>query len=141
MTAATEPSAPLTLAAQTAADLMSRELFTLPDTATPHEATALLTAKGVSAVLIVDQSGRPAGVLSTSDLLIHCYETANTPGTPPPAVRDLMTPVVFSTRPDSPARKVLDELLSFQVHRLFVVDEGGRPVGVITPMDILRKLR
>jgi tRNA nucleotidyltransferase (CCA-adding enzyme) len=131
----------LTLSVPTAGDLMSRELVTLPDTATAEEATAVLTAKGVSGALVLDAAGRPVGVLSRSDLLIHAAEAANTPGDPPAAVRDLMTPVVFSIRPDAPARRVVEELLSFQVHRLFVVDEAGHPLGVITPMDIIRALR
>jgi CBS-domain-containing membrane protein len=140
-TATTEPTTALTLAARTAAELMSADLHTLPATVTPAEATAFLTAKGIGAALIVDEAGRPAGVLSKSDLLIHNCEAVHGGTAAPTAVRDLMTPVVFSVRPDAPARQVVEELLSFQVHRLFVVDDEGRPVGVITPTDIIRKLR
>src|SRR5207248_10612657 len=55
-------------------------------------------------------------------------------------VRDVMTPVVFSIRPDAPARQVIEELLSLRVHRLFVIDRDEVLVGVIAMSDILRRL-
>src|SRR5205823_15053310 len=55
-------------------------------------------------------------------------------------VADVMTPVVFSVRPDAPARQVIEELLNLRVHRLFVIDRDGVLVGVIAMSDILRRL-
>jgi len=55
-------------------------------------------------------------------------------------VRDVMTPVVFSIRPDAPARRVIEELLILRVHRLFVIDHDGVLVGVIAMSDVLRRL-
>ncbi len=55
-------------------------------------------------------------------------------------VRDVMTPVVFSVRPDTPARQVIEELLHLRVHRLFVIDRDGVLVGVIAMSDVLRRL-
>ena len=40
-------------------------------------------------------------------------------------VRDVMTPVVFSIRPDAPAHKAIEEMLNLRVHRLFVIDADG----------------
>ena len=56
------------------------------------------------------------------------------------AVRDLMTPIVFSVRPDTSAREVIEEMLRLRVHRLFVIDHGGVLVGVIAMSDILQHL-
>ena len=55
-------------------------------------------------------------------------------------VRDLMTPTVFTVRLDAPAAQVVEDMLALRVHRLFVVDEGGVLVGVITATDVLRHL-
>jgi CBS domain-containing protein len=55
-------------------------------------------------------------------------------------VRDLMTPVVFSVHLEAPASKVVEEMLTLKVHRLFVVDEIGVLVGVITALDVLRHM-
>jgi CBS domain-containing protein len=108
--------------------------------ATSQEAVSLLTAKGYSAAPVIDEAGRPVGVLSVSDLLVHERERPPyAPGRTPAS--DLMTPAVFSVAPDTPAGKVVAEMLALKVHRLFVVDEDGTLMGVITALDVLRHLR
>jgi CBS domain-containing protein len=42
---------------------------------------------------------------------------------------------------DTPASSVVEQMRELNVHRLFVVDEDGVMVGVITAMDIIRHLR
>jgi len=59
----------------------------------------------------------------------------------PTTVRDMMTPAVFSVPPDTPASQVISEMLTLHVHRLFVVDEAGVLVGVVSAMDVLRHLK
>ena len=135
----------LSLRAETAADLMSPDPISVRDTATLREAVALLTGKGFAAAPVIDAAGRPVGVLSRSDLLIHEGQRAEKPADPNRAgrtlVRDVMTPVVFSVTPATPARRVVEDLVSLHVHRLFVVDPGGALVGVISAADVLRRLR
>ncbi len=55
-------------------------------------------------------------------------------------VRDLMTPTVFTVRLDAPAAQVVEDMLALRVHRLFVVDDDGVLVGVVSAMDVLRRL-
>jgi CBS domain-containing protein len=55
-------------------------------------------------------------------------------------VRDLMTPTVFTVRLDAPAAQVVEDMLALRVHRLFVVDEDGVLVGVVSATDVLRCL-
>jgi CBS domain-containing protein len=56
-------------------------------------------------------------------------------------VRDLMTPTVFTVRLEAPAAQVVEDMLALRVHRLFVVDDSGVLVGVVTATDILRRLQ
>jgi signal-transduction protein with cAMP-binding, CBS, and nucleotidyltransferase domain len=56
-------------------------------------------------------------------------------------VQDIMTPVVYSVARTAPASTVVDVLLSLNVHRLFVTDEDGEIVGVISTIDVLRHLQ
>ena len=51
-----------------------------------------------------------------------------------------MTPVVFCVSPDAPASRVVREMIELKVHRLFVVDEIGTLVGVISVLDVLRHM-
>jgi len=169
MTVSTLPatSRRLVLQADTATDLMTANPVSVSENATLREALALLVDKGYSAAPVIDMAGRPVGVLSRSDLLVHDRETfehlseapeyynkkeLHTPGGEPlgrgyqvekvdrTRVRDLMTPAVFCVAPDAPAGRVISELVGLNVHRLFVVDNLGVLVGVISATDVLRRL-
>src|SRR2546421_9121985 len=70
----TETLSRLVLQADTAQDLMTPNPVSIRDTATVQEAIALLTDRGFSAAPVIDEAGRPVGVLSRSDILIHQRE-------------------------------------------------------------------
>jgi CBS domain-containing protein len=155
------------LAAKTAAEIMTPNPISIRQDATIHEAVALLTDKGISAAPVIDNAGRPVGVLSRADILVHDRERIQylapypeyyhrselTLGSgdnlsdgfqveQPDAsrVRDIMTPAVFSVAPDSSSRRVVEDMVALKVHRLFVVDQGGVLVGVISALDVLRHM-
>lgn len=169
MNAKAETLAPaLVLRARTAADMMTPNLVSIRAEATVPEAVALLTDKGISAAPVIDEAGRPVGVLSRADILAHDRERAparpslpdyyaETDAAQHPAgmseggaqseksgtarVRDLMTPAVFSVAPEATSGKVVEQMLALKVHRLFVVDPSGVLVGVISALDVLRHLQ
>jgi CBS-domain-containing membrane protein len=115
---------------------------------------------------VIDDAGRAVGVISLSDIVVHDRNfVAHARPVPEyytrseltaqlgedavgfqvevvdrTLVRDVMTPVVFSVRPDAPARKTIEEMVNLHVHRLFVIDDTGVLVGVVTMTDILRRL-
>jgi CBS domain-containing protein len=155
------------LVAETAEELMTPNPISIRDLATVREAITLLTDKGISAVPVIDKAGRPVGVLSRSDIVVHDRETVESlspvsenydssertfdsgqrsrPGlqgqkSESTVVRDLMTPIVFSAAPEASAQRVVEDMVALKVHRLFVVDRSGVLVGVITALDVLRHL-
>ncbi|MBA4065599.1 MAG: hypothetical protein C0501_18170 [Isosphaera sp.] len=130
---------PLSLKAATAAELMTAGPTSLHATATVDEATRFLTEKAFGAAVVIDDAGHPLGVVTKTDVLVHARQRK--PGLEPDdtPVTEFMTPAVFSVRPDTPARSVVEQLLALNVHHLFVAD-GGVIVGVISPVDVLRKL-
>jgi CBS domain-containing protein len=153
----------LVLCAATAADLMTPNPLSIAATATVKEAAAFLTDKGFSVAPVIDEAGRPVGVVSQSDILIHDREGGEGRSGHPEAgdgpdardpsvvwvdvvngdltqVRDIMAPTVFSVAPDTPAQQVIDDMLGQRIHRLFVVDTDGILVGVISTVDVLRHL-
>jgi CBS domain-containing protein len=153
----------LTLHAETAADLMTANPISIRGDATVREAVALLSDKGISAAPVIDAVGRPVGVLSRADILIHDREKKPTaeyyqhadlevgqsgvPFTEGAAdmdvtrVREIMTPAVFSVTPEAPVRRVVGDMAALRVHRLFVVDRSGILVGVISALDVLKFLQ
>jgi CBS-domain-containing membrane protein len=128
----------------------------------------VLTDRAISGAVVIDESGRPIGVLSSTDLLVHDREKSSCPSlrsndysgqeladwvemrglssdfqvveVDRTTVSSIMTPVVFSVTPESSARKVMEELVSLQVHRLFVVDHSGVLIGVISALDVVKGL-
>jgi CBS domain-containing protein len=149
----------LALHAGTASDLMVPNPISLRAEASVAEAMLLFTEKGITAAPVIDDSGRPIGVISRSDLLIHhcedekqrggaCFHASSfesVDATPKPNttmnVADLMTPAVFAVSEDAPVDRVVSDMLGLQVHRLFVVDKDGTLVGIITTIDVLRHLK
>jgi len=53
----------------------------------------------------------------------------------------VMTPALLAVGPDAAPEQVAEQMVQFNIHRLFVVDESGMLVGGITALDLLRHLR
>jgi CBS domain-containing protein len=153
-----KPAPPMALSARRSTDLMTPNPMSIRQSATVSEAATFLAGRGISAAPVIDEAGRPVGVVSSTDILIHLGQgTMRHVGTPePPArsgdgpraeatnrstVRDVMTPGVFCVRPETPAAKVVEKMLALKVRRLFVVDGDGTLIGVISAIDVLGKLR
>jgi CBS domain-containing protein len=158
------PTPQMALGARTAADLMTPNPVSIRHSASVSEAATFLAARGIRAAPVIDEAGRPVGVVSSTDILIHkgqgavylvgspeYHERLERPvffkdGSPDeasylPTVSDVMTPAVFCVRPETPAAKVVEKMLALKVRRLFVVDGDGVLTGVISAFDVLRKLR
>ena len=133
----------LQLHAQTAADLMTPGPFSLHATATVSEATTFLTSRGFGAAVVIDAAGHPLGVITKTDLLVYQREKSDRPHGPghhPTTVRDIMTPATFTVRDNAPVKSVVEQMLGLNVHHLFVTDKASVVVGVISPIDVLKKL-
>lgn len=150
----------LTLKAKTAADLMTGGVVSLRAGASLREAVACFIDKGISAAPVIDEAGHPIGVLSQTDIVVHdreairhlpafggpvAYEETDldefqAEGADPATVHEVMTPAVFTIPATAPAPRVIEEMVAMNVHRLFVVDSSGVLVGVISTLDVLRRL-
>jgi len=125
----------------TASQLMTPNPVSIHEDATVEEVVAFLADKGYSAAPVIDEAGHHLGVVSRSDILRYDRERAwLPPPAEPPRARGLMTPAVFSVKLDISAARVAEHMVELNVHRLFVVDDDGILVGVITALDLLRHL-
>jgi CBS domain-containing protein len=131
-----KPAAELILRVRTAAEMMTPNPVSIRQNATVTEAATFLTSRGISAAPVIDEAGRPVGVVSRSDILLQCH-TPSVGRTPAYA---LMTPAVFCVGPDASAREVVETMVDLGVRRLFVVDDSGVLIGVISAVDVLRHL-
>jgi predicted transcriptional regulator len=157
----------LTLNAATAADLMTPNPLSIRQNATVKEGAAFLSDRGISAAPVIDDAGRAVGVLSRADIVVHHRQEAQfvpdsseyyertdlatraderllasfqVENVDPSQVRDIMTPLVLAVLLNDSARKVIAQMVDKKVHRLFVLDGSDVLVGVISALDVLRKL-
>jgi predicted transcriptional regulator len=141
------------LPAAVAADVMVANPVSLRADATIEEAMALFVDKAIDAAPVIDDGGRPIGVISRSDVFIHLLESVrrNKHMSPaaaeliqvdpaPVSVADLMTPTVFAVGGSASLTRIVGDMVGLHVHRLFVVDDDGVLIGVITAMDVLKLL-
>lgn len=128
------------LTAEYARDLMTPGPYSIDDSADVAEAMRFLTERGFGSVVVIDMAGHPLGVVTKTDLLVHLREREEGRRTEPATVTEVMTPAVFSVHEDTTARSVVEQLLTLNVHHLFVVDKANTVVGVISPIDVIRKL-
>jgi CBS domain-containing protein len=97
-----------------------------------------LDRQAVSGGPVVDH-GRVVGVVTRRDLLVPVPERGSYAD--PLAglgVRDLMTEEPVTARPDWPLVRAVRAMVDHGVNRLPVVDQAGRPLGLLTRDDVLR---
>jgi len=145
-----------------ARDLMTRPVKRLTSSTPVRDAAAFLSRHRISGAPVIDARGRWVGVFTQRDLARHMQdhllrprrdrtlesrepvgEVAGEPadefGRTP--VKQLMSRGMYTVFPESTLEEVVRSMLSFRIHRLFVIDEAtGELEGVITTFDVLRVL-
>lgn len=123
------------------AELMQQPVVTVELDTPVREAVVALTDDHISAVPVIDRTGRMVGVVSSTDILTAEAEAADDTArenlfaaTP---VRDIMTARPLTVTPETDVKDAAQQMLYAEVHRLFVVDED-RVVGVLSTSDIVR---
>jgi CBS domain-containing protein len=146
---------------------MTPSVVSISSTATLESGIFLLMDRKLSAVPVTDEQGKPVGVLSRTDIVAHDFkqyqylhwcaeiDSKNFPLHITEAgrqnvsqdfeeeivfVEDIMTKVLYSVTPTTPAKCVIDAMLALGVHRMFVIDGSGKLQGVISSTDFLRRL-
>lgn len=145
----------------TVADVMTRDVISVPADASLREIVDTLVRHGVGAVPVVDPHRMLVGVVSASDLLGPLVTAPDPPGeiTRPHAARpkagrhagegtthaetarELMTAPPITTTPDTSVVEAARTAAAAGVHRLPVVGPPGDLVGIVSRSDLLRVLR
>ncbi len=122
------------------ADLMSLEPITILGSAPVARAQQLMDRHGVSGLPVVDDDGRLMGVISQTDLLrVHTDEALRIQWTSL-RVSAVMTSPARTIDSGAPVLEAAAAMEEHQIHRLVVVDADGRPTGVLSTLDLVRRL-
>lgn len=115
-------------------DLVSREPVTTTATASVRDAAAAMSEAGVSCILVLEHLAL-VGIVTDRDLRNRVLAADLPPASP---VGSVMTPDPVILSADALAFEALLEMVSRDIHHLPVVDETGRPVGLVTTTDLVR---
>ncbi|HEY0642776.1 MAG TPA: putative nucleotidyltransferase substrate binding domain-containing protein [Nocardioides sp.] len=115
-------------------DLVTREPVTTAPDASVRDAAAAMSAAGVSSILVVEHL-ELVGIVTDRDLRNRVLAAGLSPDR---AVRTVMTPDPVTLHVEALAFEALLEMVSRDIHHLPVVDETGRPVGLVTTTDLVR---
>jgi CBS domain-containing protein len=120
---------------------MQSKLLTVGPDATVLNAVSTMAEAHVSALPVLDTRGAIVGVISATDVLRAEAEADDAEARAAlfesTTVGDLMTVRTRTIDMSAEVRDAAQQMLSLEVHRLFVV-EDGRLVGVISQTDIVR---
>ncbi len=141
----------------TAADLMSRDVLVIPQHISLRYAAHLLAQAAVSGAPVVDEDGRCVGVLSAADL-VHWVDRESRPpkrcvggescgccdwqlegldDAPEDEVSRHMSSNVVATGPETRLGELARRMHDAHIHRIVIVDDRRRPVGIVSSMDVL----
>lgn len=143
-------------------DYMTREVRVIRCDAEVHELEKLLLEEKVHGVPVVDGSSRLVGVVSQTDLLSWHYDagadapvgsespkpdptspdvgTFETADSRTARVEDVMSPVVYCIGADRSIAEAAALMIQKFVHRLVVVDDGLKVLGILSAIDLLHAL-
>jgi CBS domain-containing protein len=106
---------------------MTRAVVTVPPTMPVQEVAALLGARGLAGVPVVDEGGRVLGMVSDLDLLGREGTTAG----------DIMSRQITSVAEDTDVDEVSQLFVSQRLRRVPVLADG-RLAGIVSRSDLLR---
>jgi CBS-domain-containing membrane protein len=139
----------------TAADLMTRDVITIPQHLSLRAAARMLERYQITGAPVVDESGACVGVLSASDFVRWAHRekvraSAHMTGCvcsdwqmlepeelPADEACTCMTADPATADPQTPLPELARRMLDAHIHRQIIVDAQGRPVGIVSSTDIL----
>jgi CBS domain-containing protein len=141
-----------------AAQIMVRDVVTVPPTATVQEIASVLAQKHISAVPVVDKEGRVLGVVSEGDLMrrteigtgrqrswwLRLFTPTETLGhefvkAHARTAADIMTSPVVTVEPNTSLADIATLLEKHRIKRVPVVQDG-RLVGIVSRANLVQTL-
>jgi CBS domain-containing membrane protein len=137
-------------------DIMSRSVVTVRFATELEEAWNLFRAHKIRAMPVVDNFGRPIGIVTVADFLRQLDDTTaaglavrlqgllrRTPGATSEkaeVVGQIMTAKIYTARMDTPVSDLVHQLSENNLHHIPVLDDTGKVAGMVTQSDLIAAL-
>lgn len=120
-------------------NLMTIDPVTVRPDAPVAEAETLLRTYRISGLPVVED-GVLVGVVSQTDLLTARASELISANWPRLHVRHIMSRPAIAISADTSVEDAARTMIVGHIHRLVVTDDAGTPIGVATPLDLLRAM-
>jgi acetoin utilization protein AcuB len=117
------------------ADVMTGKVVTLSPQHTFDDAVRLMNNRFFRHCVVVDSSGKIAGVISDRDIL---REMARTGGRQARSLDQIMTRAPYTVQRHTPIREAVSKMLAKRINCLPVVADDGTVCGIVTSTDLLK---
>ena len=115
-------------------DIMSKDVKTVRNDTSVQEVVALMNKYDKDAI-IVEQSGKPTGIITVKDVLIRAVEY----GTPLSTIiaRMVYTNPLVTINEDATVEEAANLMKEWRIKHLAIVDKNGCLVGMVNDRDII----
>ncbi|MFY9566109.1 MAG: CBS domain-containing protein [Nitrososphaeraceae archaeon] len=126
---------------ETVNDFMRKRLITIGESASVQEAANRMKDKNISSLVVVDEIGRPLGLITERDLVRKvCIQDVSTSKL---IIKEIMSSPLITIDSNSSASEAVDMMLRNNVRHLLVVDSKSsesldKPIGIVTPLDFTK---
>ena len=138
---------PMSLRLSTAAELMTASPLSFDKKTPIHKASALLKFHNLEAAPVVDEYGRPIGVVTSAacaDWQEFCVRSSPhgfiSEDFDRTTVAEITNPAVEIVHEHDPSREVIETLHHQRLRRVYVVNDNGELIGVVSTADVFRHL-
>ncbi|MGC8855767.1 MAG: DUF190 domain-containing protein [Anaerolineae bacterium] len=126
--------------------VMTKPAITVRPTDSIAYAAARMARHQIKRLPVVDEQGHLLGILSRVDILRlvaqkESHPTAAVPFGAAKCVRDIMSSNIPVVRYDDDLRVLVDTFLEGGYHRLIVVNEEGRAIGLVSDADVIARIQ
>ncbi len=113
------------------------DVLTIPMDGNVADFIRTAVKRGVGALIVVDERGKPAGILSERDILRHCERKTDFDHTPCGLI---MTRDIVTANIDDAISVGMDLMIKHKIRHLPVFD-GEKIAGMITVRDMIYAMR
>jgi len=117
-----------------AEDIMTQPPITASLDTSLREISKLMIDKRIGSVLVVDEEGKLRGIVTERDIVFACSEGWSADER---RAWEVMTENPITVKRDENILEVIRKMRDVNVRHMPVVDEEGKPVGVISSRDVL----
>ena len=117
-------------------EMMSKNLQTVQEVVSVQEAAKKMKDRNVSSLVVIDADGKPQGLVTERDL-VRKFCISDVPSSTVIS-KEVMSSPIITIKASSPTSIAADMMLKNNVRHLLIVDDGNKPIGIITPFDFTR---